>query len=178
MVVTSIRRSPDSEAMAIGRRRARSCRSGSHRNHVVVPSPDEEEHQHDGQGRLRNREDDILENLPADCASMVAASRIAFGKVPYTDDNRYVPNALWITVKMMTMDHGLLYRPISLNMMYSGYRRASCGSMFASMINRMIQRRPLTRPMPRAKELNTDSTTQRLPPGRRSRSSSTPFRGS
>ena len=65
-----------------------------HRNHVVVPSPDEEEHQHDGQGRLRNREDDILENLPADCAIDGGRFQNRLGKVPYTDDNRYVPNAL------------------------------------------------------------------------------------
>ena len=60
---------------------------------------------------------------------------------------------------MITIAHGELYRPIFLNMMYSGYSMASCGSMLASMMSSTIQRRPLTRPIPRAKALNIDSTT-------------------
>src|SRR5665647_577181 len=36
-----------------------------------------------------------------------AASSTSLGKVPKTEESRYVPNALWVTVKMMITDHTL-----------------------------------------------------------------------
>lgn len=38
-----------------------------HRNHVFVPSPDEEEYEHDAQCRLGNREHDLAEDGPTVC---------------------------------------------------------------------------------------------------------------
>ena len=60
---------------------------------------------------------------------------------------------------MMMIASWLLYRPICLNVLYNGYSNASCGIMLASMIASTIHVLPLTRPMPRAKELSTESTT-------------------
>src|SRR5690606_5383961 len=41
--------------------------------------------------------------------SMDAASSTSLGKVPYTEESRYVPNAAWMTVKTMITDQTLSY---------------------------------------------------------------------